>query len=91
MPDMKYDARTGFTEELRLHIYKELYAMPPAQRQAARWVMNPEWLNEVRCLDDRGTGPFWVPGLQPSAVERLLGLPVEIRDDGGVPHLECNA
>ena len=49
--------------------------------------MSLEWLNEVRRLDDSAGRLVWHP--RPvSAPLLLLGIPVEVREDGGVPHLE---
>jgi HK97 family phage major capsid protein len=76
------------TSELRDYIYEAHAVMPAAQRQNARWVMNLEWFNEVRKLDDQ-RGPVWRTGLGLAMPETLLGLPFEIRDDGGAPHLEA--
>ena len=70
--------------DLREHIY-QTHANGP--RRDSRWVMNLEWFNEVRRIGDR-QGPLYHPGLTVSAPEYLLGIPIEVRDDGGVPHLE---
>ena len=71
-------------EELREHVFRALAAGP---RLNARWVMNLEWFNELRKLDD-SRGCLYQPGLAVSAPELLLGLPIQVRPDGGVPHLE---
>jgi HK97 family phage major capsid protein len=83
-----YDTRTGFAEELRAYIFEAHAIVPAAQRRGSQWVMNLEWFNEVRRLDDRSGPMFWA-ALTPSAPETLLGLPIKIREDGGAPHLEC--
>ena len=71
--------------DLYRHLVDELYDVPPAQRYRARWVMNGEWHDEVRHMADAMGKPLWRPDLP-----CLLGLPVEVREDGGVPHLECD-
>jgi len=73
--------------ELRSHIYVTHANVPAAERRRSRWVMSPEWLNEVRRLDGRA-GPWTGLGRDWAAPETILGLPIEVRDDGGVPHLE---
>jgi predicted phage gp36 major capsid-like protein len=70
--------------DLREHIY-QTHANGP--RHDARWVMNLEWLNECRRIDTAGGASFWVHAMT-GRTEYLLGIPVEIREDGGVPHLE---
>jgi HK97 family phage major capsid protein len=85
-----YDTQTGFTDELRAYIFEANYLVPPAQRRTSHWVMNLEWFNEVRRLDDRSGPMFWA-AFAVTAPETLLGLPIEIREDGGAPHLEPDA
>jgi hypothetical protein len=46
--------------------------------------MSPDWLDDVRALDDGGNF-WWEP---PGGPMLLLGLPVEMRHQGGAPHLE---
>ena len=75
----------GLTEELRAHIYQ---AHADGPRRASRWVMNQEWFSEVRRLETGGS-PLWHPSLNVGRPELLLGIPVEVREDGGVPHLEA--
>lgn len=62
------------SDALREHLYRTFGDTPAAER--GHWVMNPEWLTECRRL--------W----SPSAGTALLGLPIEISDDGGAPHIE---
>lgn len=75
----------SIAEDLRAYIY-ETHASGP--RRDSRWVMNLEWFNEVRRLDDSQGRVLYHPGVTVSAPEFLLGIPVEIREDGGPPHLE---
>ena len=71
--------------DLREYVYK---AHADGPRRNSRWVMNLEWLNELRRLDD-SRGRLYEPGLAVSAPEFLLGIPIEVREDGGAPHLEA--
>jgi hypothetical protein len=73
--------------DLREHIYRTYMDTSGPERHMSHWVMNLEWLNEVRRLDDP-TGVLYHPGLSASGPQMLIGLPIEIRDDGGPPHLE---
>ena len=70
------------TEALRDHVYT-MHSYGP--RKDSCWVMNLEWLNEVRRLDDRKGAFFFPPAPGP---ELLLGIPIKVRGDGGPPHLE---
>jgi hypothetical protein len=54
----------------------------PVDELATRWVMSPGSFSEVRMAfelppPDRVEDPWY-----------LLGMPVDVRDDGGEPHLE---
>jgi HK97 family phage major capsid protein len=60
-----------------------LYGTPQPERGESRWVMNQEWWNECRKIAGADGRPAWEP---PHAL--MLGKPVEVRVDGGVPHLE---
>lgn len=74
-------------DALLKHMLDELAGVPVAQRRRARWVMNPEWLEEVRAMARAlGEAPA---SLTEEAT--LFGKPVETRADGGVPHLEVVA
>jgi HK97 family phage major capsid protein len=72
--------------DLKRHIYQ---AHADGPRKDSHWAMNLEWLNEIRRLDDNAGRLVWHPSTA-SAPLMLLGIPVEVRDDGGVPHLEPN-
>jgi hypothetical protein len=74
--------------DLRTYLYR-VYLETPHDELSFHWVMSLEWLNECRRLDD-SAGRLHVPGLKVSGPEYLLGMPVEVRADGGVPHLEPN-
>lgn len=67
------------------HLHFCLSATEPSERRHARWVMNSEWYTECLGMRDSGGRRLWAP--EPPR-ELLFGLPVEVRDDGGVPHLE---
>lgn len=69
------------TRALRDYLY-EMHALGP--RGNSRWVMSLEWLNEVRKVDADKV-PAW---LAASPVETIMGIPLEVRADGGAPHLE---
>ena len=70
-------------EALREHIFWVHAHTPADERRRSHWVMDPEWLNDVRMLDSRS---FWHgPVQQP---ETLLGLPMKFRKGAGPPHLE---
>lgn len=69
---------TELAGELRDHIFRVYRETPVAERRASRWVMDPEWLPDLRAIDTHG--PEWP--------ETLLDLPLDIRKGGGPPHLE---
>lgn len=66
-------------DELRDHIYITYGNYPRDKRRQAQWVMDPEWLTELRQIEP-----------SPSAAQAvtLLGLPIEERPGAGPPHLE---
>ena len=70
-------------EALRDHLYREYHDMPYPARRDARWVMNAEWWDEVTGMARAMGAP---PQLAPPVT--LFGKPVDVREDGGVPHLE---
>lgn len=53
---------------------------------ATRWVMSPHWYGRV--LSDPGTTVAYSPPDAMTGEFQLLGIPVDLRDDGGAPHLE---
>lgn len=74
---------SAISPELLVHLYREI----ADYRSGSVWVMNVEWLNEVRSIDV-GRGLIWEPSLPQ---DHLFGIPIEIRDiqgPDGVPHLE---
>lgn len=73
--------------DLREHIYQS-HANGP--RKDSHWVMSPEWLNEIRKIDD-SAGPIFRPSWNITAPQTLLGIPVDVRTDGDPPHLERNS
>lgn len=72
---------------LYAYLLDELHNAPRDLRLYGQWVMNTEWLNECRKIDDRPSR-FALHLLPTGVPETLLGLPIDIRDDGGMPHLE---
>ena len=72
--------------DLRRYIYQAYYD-GGGPGGGSHWVMSPEWLCEIRKLHDNDGRAVWEPSVI-SGPLRLLGLPVEIREDGGVPRLE---
>ena len=61
-----------------------LHAIPPRDRHAAVWVMDPDWYGKVCRVSGYGDET------QPAPGDMLLGRPVRVTDDGGVPHLEVS-
>jgi hypothetical protein len=60
--------------------------------QGARWVMDLASYREVRAVC-RAAGAIYPEGDDPEnwvpdPKDRLMGLCVEVREDGGVPHIE---
>jgi len=75
-------------EALLEHIHRVYSDTPVAERRASHWVMDPEWLHDVRMLDYR-PGAFWRGPPPPGPPELLLlGLPLELRKGAGPPRLE---
>jgi len=79
---VRWPASVELQQELYIYLLKELNDAHPRERHGCGWVMNREWWDEVRKLSGH-QAPVTVEGST-----YLLGLPTEIRDDGGVPHLE---
>ena len=61
-------------------ILDAFYEIPPSRRWGYRWIMNQEWLDECRKIAE--------PPRVADIYLQLMGLPIEARPDGGVPHLE---
>jgi len=53
-----------------------MYEVPGPMRYHYHWVMNQDWYDECRKI--AGPGPRFTI---------MLGLPLVVRDDGGIPHL----
>ncbi len=53
-----------------------LYALPPAYRRNATWVMNGATIATIRKLKDTQGNYLWQPGLQAGQPESILGRPV---------------
>lgn len=73
--------------DLRQHIYQAHAAGP---RRDSRWVMSAEWLNECRKLEDGSGHAVFQLRWTIDAPQTMLGIPIEIRADGGPPHLELD-
>lgn len=71
--------------DLKQHI---LQAHADGPRRDSHWVMSGEWLTEIRRIEDGAGRPLFQPSWTIDAPQTLLGIPVEVRDGGGVPHLE---
>jgi HK97 family phage major capsid protein len=78
----------SLSDDLRRHIFEAMYAVPPGLRQGAHWVMSGEWYLECRKMTDPGGFPLWVPSLRTDGPDVLLGMPIEVREGAGPPHLE---
>jgi hypothetical protein len=70
------------------------YATGDWERQDSRtrWVMDLAWYKQVRAAAEATTGrqtdpDTWVP----DPGDRLFGIAVNVREDGGEPHLEVAA
>jgi hypothetical protein len=70
--------------QLREQVHAGRDEVAPEMRRRSRWIMSPDWLDDIRALDDGGNF-WWEPSEGPAL---LLGLPVEMRRQGGAPHLE---
>lgn len=59
--------------------------------RGARWVMDLDAYKQVRTAA-RAAGATYPDdaGDDPSPEDRLFGLPVDVRDDGGAPHLDLD-
>ena len=79
-------AQAELTADLRRHIYEAFGEMRPYDRERGHWVMNPEWFRELLLL--RLEAPPSPSGVMRSLPVQLFGIPIEVRDDGGLPHLE---
>jgi hypothetical protein len=69
---------------LREHIFRVEAGTAADERRRSHWVMDPRWLRVLRMLDD-GSG-FWLE--VPGGPQHILGLPLQLRDGAGLPHLE---
>jgi hypothetical protein len=85
-PSASLTPQQELTEALRSHLYQERASGPRGVESC--WVMSFEWFKECRQLETESYGPLWDPSLAATGPVTLLGIPVEIRKDGGVPHLE---
>ena len=58
------------------YLVNHMYEVPGPMRYHYHWVMNQDWYDECRKI--AGPGPRFTI---------MLGLPLVVRDDGGIPHL----
>lgn len=80
--------RDNLAGDLLAHLYEAMYAVLPRDRQDAHWVMTAEWFGECRKLRYPPGRSFLVMPSLPDGTEWLFGLPVEVREGSGPPHLE---
>ena len=78
-------AADSLSNDLHEHLHFWLAMVPHQERRRSRWVMSGEWELECRRL---AIALGYTPSLTIDGPDLLLGLPIEIRDDCGVPHLE---
>lgn len=67
-------------------LLRRLASLADGAVPGSRWVMGGTWRDSVRRLEGFCGEALLVPGRD--GHEFLFGLQVEIREDGGVPHLE---
>jgi hypothetical protein len=78
----------NLSPDLIEHLYWTLNHTPAEERRHSRWVMGGNWYADVVQLTD-GTGhSIWNPALRQGLPHTILGLPIDIRDGEGPPHLE---
>jgi HK97 family phage major capsid protein len=75
------------SDELRGYLLDALTCRDPGWERC-HWVMSLEWFLDVRRVTDPTGRPLYEPSFSLTGPTLLLGLPVEIRKDGGAPHLE---
>jgi hypothetical protein len=86
MPDVTLrDLYALVIREFGDHDYLEL------NLRGARWVMDPDSYKQVRAAA-RAAGAVYTDdaGDDPKPEDRLFGIPVDVRDDGGAPHLDMD-
>lgn len=68
-------------------LYGELESIPPRERKRYRWVLRWDMFCWIRTLSQPQS--FWFANIESAArdAERLIGLPVEIRDGAEGIHL----
>jgi hypothetical protein len=77
------DPQTELIDDLHRHIYEAVRSR--AGSGAMCWVMNQEWVNECRKLEPEAGPAFWHFD---RVGEYMLGIPIKVREDGGLPHIE---
>lgn len=77
-------------DDLYHELCSALFAVPARIRadKGTRWVMTLDWYKRLRrelpWLNDSADESTWVPG----PADTLLAKPIEVREDGGAPHIE---
>lgn len=74
------------TADLELYdrIVRAYYSELPRHRMTAHWVMDAAWLARIKNMRDTKGEKLWAED-----ANTLLGVPFEVRADGGFPHLEA--
>jgi hypothetical protein len=80
--------RENISEDLLDHLHWTLSNTPPEERRHARWVMSDDWYGDVLRMTDAQGHSLWDTPRRIKEPETLMGIPVDIRDGEGPPHLE---
>lgn len=80
---------TEFQQALFDHLVRTLHSTPAEERRNSKWVMSGEWLIDIRSLVDGRGYPIWELPRPVEEPDYLFGLPFEIKDGSGPPHLEA--
>ena len=68
-------------------LLESLFAAVDDAAPGDHWVMDSGWMNDVRRLEGPCGEALLIPSPRFDGSWFLLGRPVEVREDGGVPHL----
>jgi HK97 family phage major capsid protein len=74
-------------QDLMIFLIETINNTPPPLRKMSHWIMNTEWYLECRRLTDATGSLVWIPPVVVQGEEVLLGFPVEVSDQAGVPAL----
>lgn len=75
----------SLADDLLHYLHQTLAGTPREERGG--WVMSPSWWAEVRKADPSGPAALFWQGVPFGRPETLLGLPLTVRDDAGVPRV----